>query len=617
MDLKKILLLAICLSCISNAAQAIGEIPAGVMDAAGSAGNLNVHDMDRIRDLERRKEQEEDWKELKKRQKEEQKKEQQVDKIEKKQKKNVIKARAEEYATKGVYIDKIRVAPSEILTEDEIENIITPYLGENLSFEQIKEIVAKINNLYMEKGFVTARAFVPEQTIDEGTIYIDLLEGKVGDVTVTGNRWTKESYIKKRISAKPYKLFDIVELEQNVLNFNKYTDGIDLNANLKPGEKRMGTTDIELTAKEKLPFHTSLIFDNAGRSTIGKFRGGVALTHDSLFGYRDKLTLGAYFSAHSNTPFADYNIPVNKKDGRVGFSFSSSYAHIAKGPYEMFNIRSRSYVYSLYFNQPIIRKPYMELSSFSSVDYKQATTSFDGYDLNTDKITSARTGLNLRYDTKRGIWYANQYVSYAMPIFRDNSNYVKLEGGIVRLHDFGHGIVGQFRGNYQAIPKDVVPYIDQFQAGGLSSVRGYSEGLLIGRSGYLLSGELLFPIAPSTIKTKDKKKEVPFLGKYVKGVAFVDHAMVFPFKGDGPGAPGYDANDVLLGIGMGLRVSLPKDITARLYWGFPMIRNSHEPHQQAGRFHFDIVLTPDYDALVKLRKPKQQIKKQTDEVQNL
>ena len=91
MDLKKILLLAICLSCISNAAQAIGEIPAGVMDAAGSAGNLNVHDMDRIRDLERRKEQEEDWKELKKRQKEEQKKEQQVDKIEKKQKKMLLK----------------------------------------------------------------------------------------------------------------------------------------------------------------------------------------------------------------------------------------------------------------------------------------------------------------------------------------------------------------------------------------------------------------------------------------------------------------------------------------------------------------------------------------------
>lgn len=615
MELKKILLLAICCTCINNAAFAIGEVPTGIMDAAGSAGTINVHDMDRIKDLQRRENQEQDWKELKKRQKEE-KQQGEKDKIQKKQeKKTVIKARAEEYATKGVYIENIKIAPSEILTQEELENIIKDYVGENLSFEQVKEIVNKINTLYLEKGFVTARAFVPEQTIDDGTIYIDLVEGRIGDVTVTGNRWTKESYIKRRIESKPDKLFDIVELEQSVLNFNKYTDGIDLSANLKPGERKLGTTDLELHAREKLPFHTSLIFDNAGRTTIGKMRAGLALTHDSLFGYRDKLTLGAYVSAHSNTPFADYNIPVNKKDGRVGFSFSSSYAHIANGPYQMFNIRSRSYVYSLYFNQPLIRKPHMELSSFSSLDYKQATTSFDGYDLYTDKITSARTGLNLRYDTKRGIWYANQAVSYAMPIFRDNSNYVKIEGGIIRLHDFGHGIVGQFRGNYQAIPKDVVPYIDQFQAGGLSSVRGYSEGLLIGRSGYLLSGELLFPIAPSTIKSKDKKKEYPCLGRFVKGVAFVDHAMVFPFKGEGPGAPGYDANDVLMSIGLGLRVSLPKDVTARLYWGFPMIRNSHEEHSKAGRFHFDVVITPDYDALVKLRKPK--VKPQSDEVQNL
>lgn len=616
MDLKKILLLTICCSCIHNAAFAIGEIPAGVMDAAGSAQNLNVHDMDRIKDLQRRQEQEKDWKDLKKRQKEQKDNPEKI-KLKKEKKKDVIKARAEEYATKGVYIDKIRVAPSEVLTAKEIEDIISDYQGENLTFDKVKEIINRINTLYLEKGFVTARAFVPEQDIVDGSLYIDLYEGKVGEVSVVNNRWTKDSYIKKRISAKPYKLFDIVELEQDVLNFNKYTPGVELSANLKPGEKRMGTTDIELAAREKLPFHTSFIFDNAGRSTIGQLRGGVALTHDSLFGYRDKLTLGAYVSSHSNTPFADYNIPVNKKDGRVGFSFSSSYAHIAQGDYKMFNIRSRSYVYSLYFNQPLIRKPYMELSSFSSVDYKQATTSFDGFDLYTDKITSARTGLNLRYDTKRGIWYANQYVSYAMPIFRDNSNYVKLEGGLIRLHDFGHGIVGQFRGAYQAIPKDVVPYIDQFQAGGLSSVRGYSEGLLIGRSGYLLSGELLFPIAPASVKSKDKKKEIPFLGRYVKGVAFVDHAMVFPFKGDGPGAPGYDANDVLLSIGLGLRVTLPKDLTARLYWGFPMIRNSHEAVQHAGRFHFDIVLTPDYDALLKLRHPKEKVPKEPKKIQSL
>ena len=599
---KKLLLTIICAVSLQCAGGVFAE-PAPMIPAAiQSTGGINTHDMDILKQQQIEQIERKDFQNLEKSNKFKEKEKKQTRK-EKKQKEKVIKAKAVEYATKGVYIENIQVSPSEILTTEEISDIIEPHTGQNLTFDAIKKIVDEINNLYLEKGYVTARAYVPEQTIDNETLYIELVEGKVGNVTVTNNRWTRDSYIKNRIQGKKGDVFDIVELEEDVLNFNRYTTGVELSANLKPGEETLGTTDIELNAREKIPFHITGIFDNAGRDTIGKLRGGVMLQHDSLFGFRDKLTAGMYASRHSITPFADYNIPVNKYDGRVGFMFSSSNAAIRNGSYSMFNIKSRSYVYSLYFNQPIVRKPYMELSSYSALNYKQATTTFDGYDLYTDKITSAQTGLNFRYDTRKGIWYLNQNVYYAFPIFKDNSNYLKLEGGLVRLHDFGHGIVGQFRANYQWIPQDVVPYIDQYQGGGLSSVRGYSEGLLIGKTGYFVSTELLFPFMPSKIKTK--KKEVPFLGKYVKGVVFVDHAGVLPFKGEGPGKDLSYANDFLLSAGLGLRITLPGDLTARLYWGFPMIRNSHEYKHPSSRFHFEMMLTPDFDALVKMRHPKE------------
>ncbi len=599
---KKLLLTIICAVSLQCTGGVFAE-PAPMIPAAiQSTGGINTHDMDILKQQQIEQIERKDFQNLEKSNKFKDKEKKQTRK-EKKQKEKVIKAKAVEYATKGVYIENIQVSPSEILTTEEISDIIEPHTGQNLTFDAIKQIVDEINNLYLEKGYVTARAYVPEQTIDNETLYIELVEGKVGNVTVTNNRWTRDSYIKNRIQGKKGDVFDIVELEEDVLNFNRYTTGVELSANLKPGEETLGTTDIELNAREKIPFHITGIFDNAGRDTIGKLRGGVMLQHDSLFGFRDKLTAGMYASRHSITPFADYNIPVNKYDGRVGFMFSSSNAAIRNGSYSMFNIKSRSYVYSLYFNQPIVRKPYMELSSYSALNYKQATTTFDGYDLYTDKITSAQTGLNFRYDTRKGIWYLNQNVYYAFPIFKDNSNYLKLEGGLVRLHDFGHGIVGQFRANYQWIPQDIVPYIDQYQGGGLSSVRGYSEGLLIGKTGYFVSTELLFPFMPSKIKTK--KKEVPFLGKYVKGVVFVDHAGVLPFKGEGPGKDLSYANDFLLSAGLGLRITLPGDLTARLYWGFPMIRNSHEYKHPSSRFHFEMMLTPDFDALVKMRHPKE------------
>ncbi len=525
--------------------------------------------------------------------------------IEKDETTTVIKAKAmKTQVVDGKYFIKaVAVTNSQILTDEEIQNLSNSVIGKYVAIEDLENLILDFNYLYASKGYVTARAFLPPQNVSDGIVRVSLVEGTVGKVTVENNRWTSDSYIKKRISANDGELFKIIELEQDVVKFNRYNDGVKLKANLKKGANQ-GETDIVLETEEKFPFHVIGLMDNAGRKTIGELRGGLMLYADSLFKQRDRLSIGSYVSRHSVTPFADYNIPVNKYDGKVGFLFSSSYAHIGEGPYKIFDIESRSFNYSLYYTHPLIRKPTFELTSYSSINYKTASTYFGGYNINRDKITSFETALNARWDTKRGIWYINQGVYQAFPIFDDASKYFKYTGSIIRLHDFGHGIVGQLRGMYQYSPQDVIPYIDQFQAGGLATIRGYSEGLLIGRSGYIISGEMLFPLAPQeiTINKKTDPKKVPFVGKYVKGVVFADHAGVFPFKGEGPGAQTYDHNDYLISVGMGLRISLPGDVTARLYWGFPLMRNSHEMYYRNPRFSFELSLAPDFDKILKHRK---------------
>ena len=594
--MKKRLLSLIIASIISQCAVLSAPFDNGIIPQAGT---MNTHDMETLKTKMMEEQAAKDFKNYKKHRKQKEKLEQQ----QKKEKKKVIRAKAEEYATKGVYAENIKVSPSQILTQSEIQAILEEYIGTNVTFDQLQGIVKDLNKLYLQKGYVTARAYLPEQTIEGGVINIELIEGKFGNINIFDNKWTKKRYIEKQLDLKKGEVFDIKLLEQRILTFNRYNDTVQLTGDLEKG-KDVGTTDVNIRTHEKLPFHLTALMDNAGRSTIGKFRAGLMLQDDSLFGYRDKLTLGAYANKNSVTPFADYSFPVNKKDGRIGFNYSSSFSRIAHGPYKMFNIKSRSHNYALYFNQPIIRKPWMEFSSTTSIGYKQATTRFDGFDLYTDKITYAQTGLNFRYDSKRGIWYLNQSVSYAFPILQSQSNYLKLEGGLLRIHDFGHGVVGTIRGNYQVIPKNLVPYIDQFVAGGIATVRGYSEGLLIGRSGYILSGEIMFPVLPRTIKSRDKKKEIPFLGSYMKMFGFIDHAYVFPYKGDGPGTPSYNSDDVLISMGVGFRFQLPKDISLRICWGFPLMRNHYEENPKCGRFHIELSVTPDFDALVKLRKPK-------------
>ena len=522
---------------------------------------------------------------------------------------DVIQARVDELETKGMYVGQIEVAASEILTREEIEPIISKYAGKNLFISDIQDMINEINNLYAQKGFVTARAYLPEQQVENGSIYIGLIESRIGNVTVKNNKWTKTNYILDRIPDKETQLFDIVKLERDVLDFNRYNEGVRLSANLKAGEKE-GTTDIELSADEKFPFHVIGVMDNAGRRGTGSLRGGPMLVADSLFGRRDRMSLGSYFSGGAISPFFDYNIPVNKYDGRVGFSYSSTFGNVKWGPAAVTNlgIKSRSYIYSLYYSQPIVRKPGFELKGYGALNYKRTWSGLTELPLpyrydytKREHVTSVNAGLNLRKDTARGIWYLNQDAYMAFPIFDSRSSYFKYSGSLLRIHDFSHGVIGQIRSNYQIIPNDKdIPYLDQFQAGGLATVRGYSEGILLGKNGYTLSGELMFPLLPRQITSPRSGEKIPFVGNYVKGVLFADHAGVFPDARTDK-YYGYGGSYFLASIGMGLRIQLPGDLSARLYWGYPLINNAYEADRKYGRFHFELTLEPNIDKLLRDR----------------
>ena len=510
-----------------------------------------------------------------------------------------MQGQVQDIDTNGVFINSVDVAPSEILTKEEINSIVQPIVGRNVFISDIQKVIDQLNNLYAQKGFVTAKAFLPEQTVQNGNIHIELIESKVGNISVEQNKWTRTKYITDRIEQQPGQLFDIVELEQDILDFNRYNEGVNLTANLTAGTTP-GTTDIAIKANENFPFHVVGIMDNAGRYQTGHLRGGAMIYADSLFHNRDRLSLGSYFSGGAISPFADYNFPVNKKDGRVGFMYASTFAKIKWGPLTDLDLKSKSYIYSLYYSQPLVRKPGFELKSYLAGNYKRARTSIfdDLIDLGVDEITSVDLALNLRKDTKYGIWYANQGVSMAFPIFDSQSSYVKINGSAVRLHDFSHGVIGQLRGNYQVIPNDKhIPYLDQFQVGGLATVRGYSEGILMGKNGYYLSGELMFPLLAREITSPRSGEYVPFIGKYVKGAVFADHAGVFPTHREDY----YDGSYFLASVGMGLRVQLPGDLSARLYWGYPLINNAYETDRKYGRFHFELTLEPNLDALLRSR----------------
>ncbi len=505
-----------------------------------------------------------------------------------------------------VKIQKIEFSPSQIFSEEELQQMAEPLLNQDVTMTDIKALIDKINRSYIINDYVTSRAYLPPQQIENGVLKIELFEGRVGEIIVKGNTWTRKSYITKRIGLEEGELFKLRVLEKSLIKFNNdhydYTKNpLSLKAKLAPG-KTQGTTDIIVDTNDPLPFHITGIFDNAGRDTIGLLRGGVTGAVDSLTGNRDRLYGGGYFGRSTQIAFADYNIPVNKYGTRVGASFAYNHINVVTGPFKPFDISGTAFVYTGYVTHPLINRPDMSLSTYTAGNYKRSKTYFTEVPIFDTSVYSGTQGITLRKDTKRGIWYTGHYVTVGYyDTEASHDVYYKYEGNLTRLHDFGHGIIGQFRASGQMASDKTLPWIEQYQIGGISNVRGYSEGVLIGRSGFFLSGELITPIPFMPKKVGTEKLGYVNLREMIKAAFFCDFGAVFPYKGEGASV---ESSDFLASIGPGIRIRFNDEFSARVYWGFGLIQNRYEMRQPTGRFHFELTMSPDLNRILKARQPK-------------
>jgi len=100
-----------------------------------------------------------------------------------------------------VFINKINVEGAVLLTLDEVSKITSKYEKKKLSIGQIQRVADLITDVYRTKGYPTSRAYIPPQTIGkDGSVLIRVVEGKVGDISVKGNKWFKARLYKKKYS---------------------------------------------------------------------------------------------------------------------------------------------------------------------------------------------------------------------------------------------------------------------------------------------------------------------------------------------------------------------------------------------------------------------------------
>ncbi len=491
--------------------------------------------------------------------------------------------------SKTIHIDKVEFTKSEIFSEVEILKFKALAEGQNLTAEDLDNFIKIINKQYQKKGIITARAYLNEGAYKSGVLKIELMEAKIGEIFVEGNRFNRQWFLKSQISGKTGDVLNLQSMEKDLRQFNKNARSVQMSAKLKPG-KEYGTTDIVLKAEEKFPYHFSASWDSFGRETTGLLRGGLMASTDSFLGFQDRLTGAINLSRGAQNPFVDYNFPINKRGTRVGVSYMYGNNKVMSGQYKDFDLGANTHVLSAYITHPLIENERGALNFNTSANLKFSKATISDYTYSNYRDYNFAVGFGGHLNFKRSVFYGSIYSTHGIidDRIRHHSKYfTKLNADGYYIHYLPHGIIGTLKAGGQYSPHDI-PYIEQYQIGGISSVRGYSESLLLASNSYFVSLEMLFPIPflPEKINVPFTKGEKQYrLRDSFKFAIFCDHGAIFPYRGY-VGTPNF-----LMSVGAGFRMAISKYITARIYLGIPVM-NTRLYQEANARIHFDLIVSP-------------------------
>ena len=467
-------------------------------------------------------------------------------------------------------LNKIVTDPSAVLTEAELAAITKPYEGQQVQLSDIYAIVEKINALYTEKGYVTCRAFLPPQTITDGAVKLLLVEGRTGNTTVSGNKYTKTAYITKRLHLNQDEIANIKQLNKDLLLFNA-TNSTQLRIMMKAGEKP-GTTDYEITAYEPKRDTWTIFEDNAGSDSSGQYRTGLFYNTKSLSGSCDALSVGTVISEGTKAANAVYSRSLGRSGTKMNLMYSSNSTKVVDGYYEDM-IKGHANSYTIGLVQPLLVNETTRTEL--SLDYSRQDSKTDwlaGFRGNMvdDSVQDFTLGFAMtNYGTSHVFYQKHSYVrgySESTPELFDrrtqNFGFYKLNAMYQKLYKAGQ--MWNLRADAQWSGSEGMVSSRQFYMGGMYSVRGYKENFLGGDSGFTFSAEYA----------------VPVINRNTNAFGFFDYGHVY---GNGQSD---DQHNVLASVGLGVRSTINQYCSASLILGIPLQREFSAEEVSKTRLHF-------------------------------
>jgi hemolysin activation/secretion protein len=492
----------------------------------------------------------------------------------------------------------IHVTGSTVFTDAELDEVTAPYRNRILTTEDLERLRLALTLLYVNRGYITSGAIIPDQDVTFGVITVQIIEGTLARIDVEGQGWFRAGYLRDRIERGAQTPLRLEPLQERLQLLQQDPRIGQINAELRPGEKR-GDSIMQLKVKEASPWKAWLDFSNYQTPVVGAERGLATIAHQNVTGNGDAFSF-TYGRSRGVNPIVDtsYSLPLNRYDTTFIASYRRNDFLVVDDAFRFLDLNAKAEIIGFTLRQPIYRTLTDELAVAITGEhlYNKVTSAFDlpgvpslfipgSSDTGVSTVSALRFIQEYVHRTSASVIAARSRFSVGLDVLNATNNSGPLPDGqffswlgqvqAVRRFDdwWGMQLLGQM--SLQLANDRLFP-LEQIPVGGRFSVRGYRENTLIRDNAFLASVENRYPV----LKFASGEDLLQF-------AQFVDMGRAWGAKGTTPDP------QTLASIGLGLRWNiLPRDRARfELYWGLPLNHVPHPPgNLQDHGIHFQLVV---------------------------
>ena len=401
-------------------------------------------------------------------------------------------------------LKKLQITGTSVFTEETILVGLGDILEKSYDLAGYRNLANTISQFYRDRGYPFARAYIPAQSMKNGELRIDVLEGKYGRATARATQDIQAQAQAYLSTVMPNEVIESSKLERISLIMNDIP-GYKALPSISPGD-RTGTANLNVLLIPEQQMFGDVTIDNQGSRYTGynRVQSGVKKAH--MFNFGDELTARVMFTDEAMV-FGNlgYSFAVMPNGLRGNAAYSQTRYSLGK-EYSSLDAIGRSNIYSLGLSYPLVRSQLTNINAKASFERKEL---MDFYQASNNKLTKSINSipLSLAFDTRDqflegGITYGALTLGFGdLNYDQDTANtkggFMKTTLDIARIQSLPAGFSMFIKGSIQKASQNLDSSEDLY-LGGSNAVRAYPSGEAGvnggGDEGYFTQVELRYSI---------------------------------------------------------------------------------------------------------------------------